>query len=85
MREHLNLPDEEHFTYTGPDWLLLLLDSCGVKGVGSESRWPSAMEFVASVGNGVGKFLGTPNGEGGEIEREREREGRLGIFCYCLP
>jgi len=28
MREHWRLPDEEKFRYTGPDWLLLLLDQC---------------------------------------------------------
>ena len=28
MREHWRLPDEEQFRYTGPDWLLLLLDQC---------------------------------------------------------
>lgn len=28
MREHWVLPDEEQFSYTGPDWLLLLLDRC---------------------------------------------------------
>ena len=28
MREHWPLPDEEQFRYTGPDWLLLLLDGC---------------------------------------------------------
>jgi hypothetical protein len=24
---HLSLPEENHFVYTGPDWLLLLLSS----------------------------------------------------------
>ena len=28
MREHWKLPEEEKFRYTGPDWLLLLLDQC---------------------------------------------------------
>jgi hypothetical protein len=28
MRVHWPLPGEEYFTYTGPDWLLLLLDRC---------------------------------------------------------
>ncbi|WVZ73611.1 hypothetical protein U9M48_021897 [Paspalum notatum var. saurae] len=28
MRHHWQLPEEEHWHYTGPDWLLLLLDTC---------------------------------------------------------
>lgn len=28
MREHWPLPEEEQFSFTGPDWLLLLLDRC---------------------------------------------------------
>ncbi|RCV30978.1 hypothetical protein SETIT_6G139500v2 [Setaria italica] len=28
MRQHWSLPDEKMFEYTGPDWLLLLLDRC---------------------------------------------------------
>lgn len=28
MRQHWNLPDEEQFRYSGPDWFLLLLDNC---------------------------------------------------------
>jgi ribonuclease HI len=31
MRDHWKLPDEEWFRYTGPDWLLLLLDRCSFK------------------------------------------------------
>lgn len=30
MRGHWPLPDEEQFTYSGPDWLLLLLDRCSL-------------------------------------------------------
>lgn len=28
MRKHLDVPEERLFSYTGPDWLLLLLDAC---------------------------------------------------------
>jgi hypothetical protein len=28
MRDHCQLPDEACFGYTGPDWLLLLLEQC---------------------------------------------------------
>jgi hypothetical protein len=31
MREHWNLPTEEHFLYTGTDWLLLLLGQCSAE------------------------------------------------------
>lgn len=30
MREHWLLPDEEQFSYSGPDWFLLLLDRCTI-------------------------------------------------------
>lgn len=28
MRDHWSLPNESQFKYTGPDWLLLLLERC---------------------------------------------------------
>ena len=28
MRDHWHFPDETQFRYTGPDWVLLLLDQC---------------------------------------------------------
>ena len=28
MREHWDLPEEDLFRFTGPDWLLILLDRC---------------------------------------------------------
>lgn len=31
MRQHCNLPNEQQFRYTGPDWFLLLLDKCSVE------------------------------------------------------
>jgi hypothetical protein len=31
MRKYWLLPDEQQFLYTGPDWLLLLLNDCSVE------------------------------------------------------